>query len=195
MTRDARAGTLRWRVAAAALGLLAALLGWRGGMAVRELSAAMRYEGEPTPSVVTKRPLKDATARPLAGGAAVELAALERAVLLVFDPTCSPTRANTWNWVDVLGAAEGRPVAVLAVTLDGIPGAAEYWRHLEGRVEVLAVDSATMRNRLRVDATPATLLVEHGAVRRVYAGPLNALAKREVIEWLGRTPDAEPWKR
>lgn len=194
MTRDARPEGRRWRMALAALGLTVALLAWRGGAAVRELSAAMRYEGEPTASVVTRRPLKDATARPLAGGAALELGGLERAVLFVFDPACSPTRANMWNWVDVLGAAEGKPVRILAVTLDGIPGGVEYWRHLRGPVETASVDSATMQNNLRVEATPATLLVEGGAVRRVYAGPLNVLAKQEVIEWLGRTPGAEPKK-
>jgi hypothetical protein len=171
-------------VAAAALTLLVATLAWRGGMAVQDLSAAMRYEGEATKSVVTVRALGGATARPLAGGGILDLGGLERAVVFVFDPACSPTRANMWNWVDVLGAAEGRPVRALAVTLDGIPGGADYWGSLGGRIEVVSVDSATIRNRLRVDATPATLLVEDGAVRRVYAGPLNALAKREVVAWL-----------
>jgi hypothetical protein len=148
----------------------------------------MRYRGEPTESVVTRRPLKGAVGRPVDGGSAVELGGLERAVLFVFDPACEPTRGNVWNWVDLLGAAEGRRVRALAVTLDGIPGAASFWRGLEGRMEVVAVDSATMQNRLRVESTPATLLVEGGAVRRVYAGPLNALAKQEIQEWLHRSP-------
>ncbi|HLL47460.1 MAG TPA: hypothetical protein VK399_12170, partial [Longimicrobiaceae bacterium] len=132
--------------------------------------------------------LRDAVARRLDGSVAVELGGLDRAILFVFDPACAPTRGNMWNWADLLGAAEGRPDRALAVTLEGIPGAADYWGRLAGRVEVVAVDSATMRNRLRVEATPATLLVEGGAVRRVYAGPLNALAKREVMEWLARSP-------
>ncbi|HEV2736096.1 MAG TPA: hypothetical protein VGV85_14710 [Longimicrobiaceae bacterium] len=196
MTLDARSTGLRkWRVAAAALVLLVVTLVWRGGSAVRELSAALRYQGEPSESVVTVRPLGGAAARPLDGGPAVDLGGLERAVLFVFDPACAPTRGNMWNWVDLLAAADGRPVRALVVTLDGIPGAAEFWRGLHGRVEVAAVDSATMRNRLRVEATPATLLVEDGAVRRVYAGPLNGPAKQEVIDWLGRTPGAEPRKR
>ncbi|HEX8271726.1 MAG TPA: hypothetical protein VF615_03675 [Longimicrobiaceae bacterium] len=188
MTADVRSPGRRWKAAAAALVLLAAMLVWRGGTAVRELGAAMRYRGEPTESVSTRRPLKDAVARPLDGGAAVELGGLERAVLFVFDPACEPTRGNLWNWVDLLGSAEGRRVRALAVTLDGIPGAAGFWRGLDARVEVVAVDSATMSNRLRVEATPATLLVEGGAVRRVYAGPLNALAKQDILEWLHRSP-------
>lgn len=188
MTTDARPSGWRWRAAAAALGILVAMLVWRGGAAVGELSAALRYEGEPTESAVTRRPLRDAIARPLDGGTAVDLGGLERAVLLVFDPACTPTRGNVWNWVDMLGMPEGRSVRAVAVTLDGVPGAADFWRGLEGRVEVVAVDSATMRNRLRVEATPATLLVEHGSVRRVYAGPLNVLAKRDVMEWLARSP-------
>ncbi len=190
MTAGARPGGRRWRVAAAALALLVAALAWRGVGAVRELGAAMRYAGEPTASVVTRRPLGDAVARRLGGGEAVELGGLERAVLFVFDPECAPTRANTWNWVDVLGASEGRPVRTLAVTLDGMAGGEAYWRRLGGRVEVVSVDSATMRNRLRVDATPATLLVEDGAVRRVYAGPLNAPAKRDVAAWVRGAPAA-----
>lgn len=188
MTPGARPSRRRWRVAAAALALLVATLAWRGATAVRELSAALRYEGEPTEAMVTVRALGGATARPLGGGAPVDLGSLERAIVFAFDPACAPTGGNMWNWVDVLGAPAGRPVRMLAVTLDGMPGAAEYWRRLGGRVEVVSVDSATMRNRLRVDATPATLLVEGGAVRRVYAGPLNALAKREVVAWLGRPP-------
>jgi hypothetical protein len=183
-----------WRVAAAALTLLVATLAWRGGTAVRDLSAALRYAGEPTAHVVTVRPLGGTAARPLEGGVALDLGGLERAVLFVFDPACAPTRGNTWNWVDVLGAPEGRPVRALAVTLEGIPGAVEYWRGLAGRVEVVAVDSATMRNRLRVEATPATLLVEDGAIRRVYPGPLNALAKQDVMEWLAR-PHGEAGER
>jgi hypothetical protein len=175
-------------VAAAALGLVVATLVWRGGAAVRELSAALRYEGEPSMSVTTLRPLAKAVARPLDGGEAVELEGLARAVVFVFDPACAPTRGNVWNWVDLLGSAEGRRVRTVAVTLDGIPGAAKFWRGLEGRVEVVAVDSATMRDRLRVEATPATLLVEGGAVRRVYPGPLNAPAKREIMEWIDRSP-------
>jgi hypothetical protein len=175
-------------VAAAALTLLVATLAWRGGTAVRELSAALRHEGEPTGSVVTVRPLGGAVARPLDGGAPRDLGGLEHAVLFVFDPACDPTSGNVWNWVDLLGTRGGRPVRALAVALEGTTGAAEYWRGLGARVEVVAVDSATMRNRLRVDATPATLLVEDGAIRRVYAGPLNALAKQDVMEWLARTP-------
>ncbi len=190
MTPGARPRRRRWRVAAAALALLVATLAWRGLTAVRELSAALRYEGEPTEAIVTVRALGGATARPLGGGAAVDLGSLERAVVFVFDPACSPTAGNMWNWVDVLGAPEARSVRRLAVTLNGMPGAVEYWRRLGGRVEVVAVDSATMRNRLRVDATPATLLLEDGAVRQVYAGPLNALAKQEVVAWLGRPPAA-----
>lgn len=189
MTGGVRSPGRRWKVAAAALALLVAVLVWRGGAAVRELSAALRYEGEPTESTVTRRALGNAVARPLDGGAAVELGGLERAVLLVFDPACAPTRGNVWNWVDLLGSRKGPPVRTLAVTLEGIPGAKEFWRGLEGRVEVVAVDSATMRNRLRVESTPATLLLEHGSVRRVYAGPLNALAKRDVMEWLARPAD------
>ncbi|MEW5929314.1 MAG: hypothetical protein AB1941_17820 [Gemmatimonadota bacterium] len=188
MTRESRPSGRRWKVAAAALGLLVGTLVWRGGTAVRELNAALRYEGEPSSSVVTVRPLARAVARPLNGGEPVELGGLGRAVVFVFDPACVPTRGNVWNWVDLLGGAQGRPVRVLAVTLDGIPGAAEFWRGLEGRVDVMAVDSATMQNRLRVEATPATLLVESGAVRRIYAGPLNALAKREIMEWIDRSP-------
>lgn len=173
---------------ASVLALLVAMLVWRGGTAVRELSAALRYQGEPSPSVVTVRPLGGAAARPLTGGFPVELGGLERAVVFVFDPACAPTRGNMWNWVDLLGVAQGRPVRALAVTLDGIPGATEFWRGLRDRVEVVAVDSATMRNRLRVEATPATLLVENGAIRRVYGGPLNALAKQDVTDWLARSP-------
>lgn len=188
MTTDARPSGTRWRVAAAALTLLVATLAWRGGMAVRELGAALRYEGEPTASVATVRRLEGAVARPLDGSAPRDLAGLERAVLFVFHPACDPTSGNVWNWVDLLGTRGGRPVRALAVTLEGTPGAAEYWRGLGERVDVVAVDSATMRHRLRVDATPATLLVEDGAIRRVYAGPLNSLAKRDVMEWLARTP-------
>ena len=188
MTPDARPSSTRWRVAAAALALLVATLAWRGVTAVRELSAAMRYEGEPTGSVATVRALGGATARPLDGGPPVDLGSLERAIVFVFAPACDPTRGNMWNWVDLLGAPEGRPVRAVAVTLDGVTGASGYWQPLGGRVELLAVDSATMRNRLRVDATPATLLVEGGVVRRVYAGPLNALAKRDVAAWIGRAP-------
>lgn len=188
MIADVRSPGTRWKAAAATLVLLVAMLVWRGGAAVRELSAALRYEGEPTESTVTRRPLGGAVARPLDGGAAVELGGLERAVLLVFDPACTPTRGNMWNWVDMLGTPEGHSVRAVAVTLEGIPGAAEFWRGLEGRVEVVAVDSAAMRDRLRVESTPATVLVEHGSVRRVYAGPLNALAKQEVVEWLARPP-------
>lgn len=188
MTMDARPAGRRWRVAAAALALLVATLVWRGGAAVRELSAAIRYPGEPSTSVVTKRPLRDAVARPLNGGPVVELGRLKRALVFVFDPACVPTRGNMWNWVDMLSVEEGRPVRTLAVTLEGIPEAAEFWRGLEGHVEVMRVDSATMQNRLRVEATPATLLVEDGAVRRAYAGPLNALAKQQVMQWLGRSP-------
>ncbi|MET0395610.1 MAG: hypothetical protein ABW277_02165 [Longimicrobiaceae bacterium] len=175
-------------MAAAALALLAATLAWRGVTAVRELGAALRYEGEPTGSVATVRALGGAMARPLDGGGPVDLGSLERAIVFVFAPECDPTRGNMWNWVDLIGVPEGRPVRALAVTLDRTPGAADYWRRLAGRVEVVAVDSSTMRNRLRVEATPATLLVEDGAVRRVYAGPLNALAKRDVAAWLGRPP-------
>lgn len=191
MTPKVRPSGRRWKAAAAALALLVAMLAWRGGAAVRELSAALRYEGEPTESVVTKSPFRDAVARPVDGGAAVELGSLERAVLFVFDPACVPTRGNMWNWVDLLGAPKGRPVRALAVTLEGVPGSASFWRGLEGRVEVVAVDSATMQNRLRVEATPATLLVEGGAIRRVYAGPLNALAKREIGDWLRRPGGGE----
>lgn len=187
MTRESRPASRRWRVAAAALGLLLAMLVWRAGTAARELSAALRYEGEPSSSVTTVRPLAGAVAQPLDGGESVDLGGLDRAVLFVFDPACLPTRGNVWNWVDLLGAVEGRRVRAAAVTLDGIPRAAGFWRGLEGRVAVVAVDSATMRNRLRVEATPATLLVEGGAVRRVYAGPLNAPAKREILEWIDRS--------
>lgn len=175
-------------MAAVALALLVATLAWRGVTAVRELSAALRYEGEPAGSMATVRALDGAMARPLDGGAPVDLGSLERAIVFVFAPACEPTQGNMWNWVDVLGASEGRPVRAVAVTLDGITGTPEFWQPVGGRVEVLAVDSATMRNRLRVEATPATLLVEDGAVRRVYAGPLNALAKREVVAWVGRAP-------
>ena len=188
MTRGSRPLSRRWKAAAAALALLLGTLVWRGGAAVRELNAALRYEGEPSPSIVTVRPLARAVARPLDGGRPVELGSLERSVVFVFDPACAPTRGNVWNWVDLLSAAEGRRVRALAVTLDGVPDAASFWRGLEGRMDVMAVDSATMRDRLRVEATPATLLVEGGAVRRVYAGPLNALAKREVKEWIDRSP-------
>lgn len=194
MNGDARPSGPGWRVAAAALALVVALLAWRGVAAARELGAAIRYEGEPTASVETRRPLGGVVARPLAGGEAVDLGGLERAVLFVFDPACAPTGGNMWNWVDLLGASKGRPVRALAVTLEGIPGAAEYWRGPDGGVEVVAVDSATMRDRLRVEATPATLLVEGGAVRRVYAGPLNALAKRDVTEWIAR-PAGEAGER
>lgn len=187
MTSDARPTSWKWKVAAAVLAFVVALLALGMGTAVRELSAALRYKGEPTASMETRRPLKNDVARPLTG-AAVDLGSLDRAVLFVFDPACAPTRGNMWNWADLLGAAEGRPVRTLAVTLDGIPGVTEFWGQLRRRVEVVAVDSATMQDRLRVEATPATLLVEGGAVRRVYAGPLNALAKRDVMEWIARSP-------
>jgi hypothetical protein len=179
-------------MAAAALALLVATLAWRGAAAVRELGAALRYGGEPTGAMVTVRALGGAMARPLDGGAPVDLGSLERAIVFVFAPACDPTRGNMWNWVDVIGTSRGRPVRAVAVTLDGITGTREFWQPLGGRVEVLAVDSATMRNRLRVEATPATLLVEDGAVRRVYAGPLNALAKREVVAWIRRAPATVP---
>ena len=96
MSADARPSGAKWRVAAAALALRVATLVWRGATAVGELGAALRYEGEPTASVVTVRRLEGAFARPFDGSPALDLGGLERAVLFVFDPACAPTAGNMW---------------------------------------------------------------------------------------------------
>ena len=177
-----------WMAATGALGVLLALVLWRGAGAVGELRAALRHPGEPTPSVSVRRPLQGAVGRRLDGGGTSALAGTGRGLLLLFGPDCRPGSANMWNWIDLAAALDERPERIVAATLEGSAGAEGYWGALGRRVEVVAVDSATLRDRVRVDATPTTLLVEDGAVRRVYAGPLNALAKQEILEWLGPAP-------
>lgn len=125
----------------------------------------------------------DGSLRPIAGPDG-------RALVLVYDPECGPCALNMWNWIDL--ARDLPPSArIVALTVEGMEEVDGYWAGMERRVERLVVDTATMRDVLRVPQTPTTLLVRGGRVVREYAGPLNAVARREVMAGM-EGPPSEP---
>ena len=126
----------------------------------------------------------DGSRRPLAAGEGPALA-------LVFDTACGPCGSNMWNWTDLVRDLPP-DVRIVALTVTPAAGAAEYWGALGRRVEVLAVDTTVMRDRLRVTSTPTTLVIRGRRLVREYVGPLNRLARDELFAELGRAPGARP---
>lgn len=172
----------RRRVVLAAVNLaLVALLGTsllRAGRAAAALPRD-RDAAEATTPRARNRALDDIRARTLSGEEKPLAEARGPALVLVFDPTCRPGAANMWNWTELARdlPADAR---LVALTLEGTAGAAEYWGALGRRVEVLTVDTATMRDKLRVGSTPSTLVVRDGRLLREYVGPLTRAARDEV---------------
>lgn len=131
------------------------------------------------------RPLEGMSARVVGdpAGARVELSSLDDAVVLVFDAACVPCAGNQWNWTNLLREARGSGARVVALTLEPAKGAEEYWKPWPD-VQVLAADTATLRDELKLLSTPATLVVRDGMVRRAYRGPLSAPATEQLAAFL-----------
>lgn len=160
---------------------LTTIRGLRAGAALAAgPSAALEPAGE-----TRNRPLEGLTAREVSAVPAsrFDLGGVRNGVVMVFDTACGPCAVNMGNWADVVREARGRPVALLALTVEPGYGAAEYWSGWAG-VRVLAGDTATLRNDLRLHATPTTLIVEDGVVRKAYVGPLGPVAKAELVQWI-----------
>ena len=134
--------------------------------------------------------LDGVVARRVDGGGPVDLGAMRSGLVLLFDPACVPSAANMWNWVDLVRALGPDGPPVVALTLDTVGDPAGYWEGLREEVTVAVADTATLRDRLRIGSTPATLLVENGAVRWQYVGPLDTVATAGILRRL-RAPREE----
>ena len=165
--------------------LLLALLLLAGRRAAHAVSALTRDEAEARAPAARTRNLSlervvgrapDGARRPLAAPG-------QDGLVLVFDPECVPCAGNMWNWTE-LARDLPRGVRLVALTVEGFGEAEGYWTGLTGRIDVLEVDSATMRDELRVPSTPTTLLVKDGAVVREYVGALTSVAREELVREL-----------
>lgn len=163
--------------------VLTAVRGVRAGAAL----AAGPQQVDRSTGETRNLPLEGLTARDVAGNssARVALDGMRDGLILVFDTACGPCAVNMSNWVDLAHEARSRPVDLVALTVEPAPGAAEYWSGWAG-VRVLAADTGVVRNDLRLQSTPTTLLVEDGVVRRAYVGPLGPASKAELTHWLRR---------
>lgn len=174
-------------IAAVAVVTLAVALALMVGRAVR---AGAAFAAGPSVAVESagetrNRPLEGFDARDVAApaGRRVSLGDVRSGLVMVFDTACGPCAVTMASWADLAREAGGRPVELIALTVEPARGAAEYW-HGWSRVRVLAADTATLRNDLRLQATPTTLLVEDGVVRKSYVGPLSPTAKAELVLWI-----------
>jgi hypothetical protein len=177
----------RRRAAWAALNLfLAALLLLAGRRVLRAAGALGRDEAVARASGAQPRnvSLEGVLARAPDGARRPVAAPGQSGLVLVFDPECVPCGANMWNWTE-LARELPRGLRLVALTVEGARGGDGYWTGLTGRVDVLAVDSAAMRDVLRVGTTPTTLVVKNGTVVREYVGALTSVAKDELIAELG----------
>lgn len=176
------------RVAVALASLtLAVLLALVVGRAVR---AGAAFAAGPSVEVESggqarNRPLEGLNARNVmdSAGSRVLLDNVRSGLVMVFDTACGPCAVTMASWADLAREGRGRPVELIALTVEPARGAAEYWRGWSG-VRVLAADTATLRNDLRLQATPTTLLVEDGVVRKAYVGPLSPVAMTELVQWI-----------
>ena len=178
------------RAAGAATALLVAVLlfsGWKAAAAsvtwVRAPGAGART------GLLTVRnvPVRAPAAGPLA-----EIARAERAIVFIYSPDCAVCHANMANWIDLVGELRGGPVALYAVAPMDTPPARAYWGGLGRHVRVVTATPAEVHTAFGVEATPATLLVERGALRGEVVGSLTAAGLAQVRRFAaaGQAPRA-----
>jgi hypothetical protein len=158
----------------------------RGVRAAGTLSDAMeRGERLATRAEARNRPLSGLSARRVDSSSApqVDLGSLRNAVVMVFDTACVPCAGTMEGWTGIL--REAKDGEAVALTVEPGMGAAEYWRPWAS-VRVLVADTTVMRDELKLVSTPTTLVVEGGAVRHEYRGPLSLPARHEITESLRR---------
>ena len=167
------------------LALVLALNGWKAALAAQRwvrAPAEARASGAPTARAI---PVRAAPGSPLH-----PIAASRRALVFVFSPDCSVSRANTANWTALVRQARGAKVEIFAVGPVDARAARAYWGGLGRRVRVLSAPAKEIEHALGVQSTPVTMMVANGRVRAQAAGPLRDAA-RDRLAAFARGADAE----
>ena len=130
--------------------------------------------------------------RPLGGGPAVDVAAAEPTLVVVFRSSCPICEETAPDWKELARLAPGR---VLAVGLES-DSAASAWvaDHVPGVRPVVPRDPAGFLDRLRIRAVPFTLLFENGRLAMARVGPLTP-ADRDRIRDAFRATAHQPFQR
>lgn len=111
----------------------------------------------------------------------LDLGALGRTIVLVFDPDCGPCNANMANWIDVLAGVRDAGIGALALGLaDTSRAMGEYWEPFGGLVPVFLADSASIVEA-GFRATPTTALIFDGRVAREFVGILNTREQEDLL--------------
>ncbi|HEX6369145.1 MAG TPA: hypothetical protein VF006_09435 [Longimicrobium sp.] len=158
------------------LSLLLTAGAWNGLRAAHQWLNAPREALSAGRAVKRDRPIR---ARP--GSTLAELASAERALVFVFSPGCTVSRANMANWTEIVRRTHGRDVALFAVGPVDADSAASYWGELGRHVRVLTASAEEIDRALGVRATPVTLTLSNGRIQAETPGPLRAAARQEVL--------------
>lgn len=119
----------------------------------------------------------------------LRLDTVSRAVVFVYDPTCSVCRRMVAGWTDIVtcdseGMGQRRYYALYFRRDSETEGRARL-PPLDRVVDLAPVRADVAAATLKLSSTPATALIEDGHYRRVYTGLLRPDQQKEVERHVG----------